>query len=403
MIIRLLGVVVFFNVNVSGQPEPDTTFNGTGSFPGGLNFTFVPRDVKVQPDKKTVVLSPCQSPLNLTMYEFCFIRLNEDGTTDKTFNDEIGNISPPGTSFVLIPGSSPFDPGGAGTGLVVLDDGKIFAVGSATLSNVQRPVMIRLNPDGTLDASFGTNGVIVSPAGTYFSKAALQPDGKVVVTGYSNPNPMIARFFPDGTPDKTFGDNGYKILTHPDGNSSSYSIALQADGKILTGGSLSSTSNFYLLTRLNPDGSPDTNFGNSGFLNINAGQLGWDGADVLIYDRLGRLFIGGRTWSGSGDAPWQYSNFCAARLIASPAQNVGFSGRVTDTDAKAVFNAVITLKDGSESVALARANPFGYFSFKNIPNNRTYKLSTSAKNLNFYDREVLLDDQVTDFLVVGRC
>jgi hypothetical protein len=89
-------------------------------------------------------------------------------------------------------------------------------------------------------------------------------------------------------------------------------------------------------------------------------------------------------------------------LIATPTQNVGFSGRVIKPDGKPVLNAFITLKLGSEIIGYGRTNPFGYFHFKNIQSNQTYTLSTNAKNLNFTDRSVLVDDEIANYLIVGE-
>jgi uncharacterized delta-60 repeat protein len=503
----LILIGIFFSINVSAQPELDTSFNGTGTVERGTSFTFLPQDVAVQSDNKAVALSWCINT-STQMFQFCFIRLNENGSLDTTFHSSFTN-SETGTAIFAIPGSN-VNAGGTGRGLAVMADGKILAVGSAVFSGVELPVMLRLNANGTLDSTFGTNGVLSYSTGTFFSKVVLQPDGRIVVAGTGGTNQMAARFLPDGTPDNTFGNNGFKILSNPAGNSAGYSIALQADGKIVLGGALTSPSTSYLITRLNangspdtafdddgyksialsgtesdafvsiavksdgriaamgnknilyqlnangsldigfdsdgsrsalngssdsrrmivsasgritvvgfptltfgngpfnyrvarylPNGTPDTNFSGDGFLDINATGYAYDGADAVGFDMQGRLFIAGRTWSGAGDYPWQYCTYSAARLLASPAQNVGFSGRVTDTNGKPVFNASITLKNGSNIIGYARTNPFGYFNFNNIPTNQTYKLSTSAKNLTFNDQNVLVDDRITNFLIVG--
>jgi len=504
----LLFVFIFCCQQVFAQPELDTTFNGTGKWNNGTSFTFLPLDGTVQADNKPIALSQCRNT-SLQAFQFCFIRLTEGGVLDSTFNNP--GFSEPGTAVFAVPNSN-INSFGAGRGLVVMPDGKIIAVGSATISNSENPFILRLNSNGTADSTFGTNGFFSYSTGTFFAKVVAQPDGKIVVVGNSGVNQMAARFLPDGTPDNTFGDNGFKILINPAGNTSASSIALQADGKIVLGGSLETTPVSYLLTRLNkdgsldttfdddgyktipvsdsasdafvsiairvdgrivalgkkniiyqlnsdgsldtsfdsdgsrpalngfstsnrlvvsasgkitvvgfltlyagmptpvnylinrylPDGSPDTSFSNDGFLEIDASAQPFDGADVVSFDSLGRMVIGGRTWSGCCIFEWQSSSFTAARLTASPTLNAKFSGRVMNPNGNPVFNAALTLKNGSEIIAYARTNQFGYFNFNNIPTNKTYTISTIAKSLSFYDRTILIDDQVTNFQIFGN-
>lgn len=504
----LILVGIFFSINVSAQRELDPSFNGTGTVNRGTSFTFLPQDAAVQIDNKIITLSSCINT-STQIFQFCFIRLNEDGSFDTTFNASTP-FSETGTALYAVPASTRNEPGG-GSGLVIQADGKILAVGSATISGSEVPVILRLNPNGNLDSTFGNNGFLTYSTGRYFAKAVIQPDGKIVVVGVSGANQMVARLLPDGTPDNTFGDNGFKVPINPEGSSTGYSISLQADEKIVIGGSLYSGSYSYLLTRLNtdgsldtsfdedgyksialsgtgngafisvavksdgriaalgnrnilyqfnsdgsldtnfdsdgsrpalngnavanrllastsgkitivgfptlftgtypvnyriarylPNGSPDNGFSDDGLLDIDVTGYSYDGADVAAFDTKGRIFIGGRTWGGTGSYDWQFCWYSAARLMALPEQNVGFSGIVRNTNGKPVFNASITLKNGSEIVGYARTNPFGYFNFSNIPNNRIYQLSTSAKNLNFNDRDVLIDDQVMNYLIVGK-
>lgn len=499
-----LFILLFSHTTVFAQPELDTSFDNDGIFTTGAIRTIL-SNALVQPDNKPMFFSGACRDINTRSFVFCFIRLNENGSYDQTFNDN-DQLTPTGTALYAVPGADPNNSSGAGFALQ--SDGKILGVGFATISGTQRPVMIRLNPNGSIDSTFGTNGISISSFVGYFLKVVIQPDGKIVCVGESGNNQLAARFLTDGTPDNTFGDSGFKILINPNGNTTGNSVALQADGKIVIGGALTSASAFYLLTRLNSDGSldttfdddgyksiasngsfsltsiavksdgrivalgnnilyqlnsngsPDTSFdsdgsrsalnGNAisyrmlnsasgritvvgyndavfgngpwyyrtarylsngapdmaysgdGFLDIDIPESPLDGADSVAFDTQGRLIIGGRNWSGVGDYPWQNSNYSAVRLLAQPAQNVGFTGRVTKTDGGSVANAYLTLKNGNEIIGYARTNPFGYFRFANLPSNVTYTLSTVSKNLNFYDRSVLVDEAIENFLVVGE-
>jgi uncharacterized delta-60 repeat protein len=97
----------------------------------------------------------------------------------------------------------------------------------------------------------------------------LQPDGKILVAGgEGGDGPMVvARFNPDGTLDPTFGAGGNLVLKSPSKRFgwTAYSVALQADGKILLG-----TYRYAAVVRLNADGSMDSTFGNGGVVHLEA-------------------------------------------------------------------------------------------------------------------------------------
>src|SRR5258706_145144 len=121
--------------------------------------------------------------------------------------------------------------------IAVQADGKILIGGGFTAlapnggGTVTRNHIARLNPDGTLDASFDPN------ANSFVFSIAVQDDGKILIGGFftalsqNGGGPVerhsIPRLNPDGTPDASFD---------PNADSCVYSIAVQADGKILIGG-----------------------------------------------------------------------------------------------------------------------------------------------------------------------
>ncbi|HEU5478068.1 MAG TPA: PASTA domain-containing protein [Gaiellaceae bacterium] len=132
---------------------------------------------------------------------------------------------------------------------------------------------------GSLDPSFGSGGVVSGNAAsrTYVAGIygiAVQPDGKIVVTGVQNDvGWLLARYLPDGAPDSSFGDGGY-VETNLKGNdlAEANKIALQPDGKIVVAGrrvggpcqDCSNVSSEFMLARYNPNGSLDTSFGTDG-------------------------------------------------------------------------------------------------------------------------------------------
>src|SRR5262249_18856953 len=111
----------------------------------------------------------------------------------------------------------------------------------------------RVNPDGSLDGSYGQGGVATITAATGFdtvsSAATVQADGKFVL---ALPTQFL-RLDTTGHPDSTFGTGGFgaRLNLIPE------DLVEQADGKLLVAGD-------FALQRVNPDGSPDTGFGPDG-------------------------------------------------------------------------------------------------------------------------------------------
>src|SRR5687768_6657101 len=130
-----------------------------------------------------------------------------------------------------------FDPGsgidGSVSSIAVQPDGKLVITGSfRTVEGLVRPGLARLNADGSGDATFNPGPA----ANDVFGHASLQPDGKVLVTGnFTTANGLdrtgVARLNPDGSRDGSFNST-----IGPIGASNSGRIAVQPDGKVLVGG-----------------------------------------------------------------------------------------------------------------------------------------------------------------------
>jgi uncharacterized delta-60 repeat protein len=173
-------------------------------------------------------------------------------------------------------------------------DGKIIAVGDFTTysgSGAGATRIIRLNPDGTRDATFnvGTGFNVLA------SRVLVQSDGKIVVVGgfttYSGSSQSgIVRLNTDGTRDTTFnvgtGVNNNQIT----------SLSIQSDGKYIVGGNYLtySGSSSVRITRINTDGTLDTTF------NTGAGSNGFIYATPIQSD--GKIIVVGAFTSYSGSA-----------------------------------------------------------------------------------------------------
>ncbi len=163
--------------------------------------------------------------------------------------------------------------------VLVQPDGKIILVGSVS---GQSPLeMIRLNANGTLDASFGTNGYFLGNAfglSYFLIDAALSPTGKIVIVGTTSTpggtSSFVGRVNANGSVDNTFGSSG--MVTLSSGTISSIgSVMFQADGKMLLGGAkfVIGQVNLFQIYRLNADGSADVSFGTAGRIESTFPQL----------------------------------------------------------------------------------------------------------------------------------
>jgi uncharacterized delta-60 repeat protein len=170
-------------------------------------------------------------------------------------------------ALAQVPGSLDlsFDPGtGTGSNGIVYDmvlqaDGRVLIGGQFTQYNgIARPNVARLLADGSLDTSFdpgtGPNNPVIAQA--------VQPDGKIVIGGlFSTYNGVarrrIARLNSDGSL-----DTGFNVGTGFAGTGSVEAITLQPDGKILVSGYFPSYNGIARnnIVRLNSDGSLDTSF-----------------------------------------------------------------------------------------------------------------------------------------------
>jgi len=124
--------------------------------------------------------------------------------------------------------------------------------------------LLRLNPDGTPDASFGSGGKVLVPrtsAAAYYA-ATFLPDGRIVVGGNvvnnNNTDLLVARYHPDGTLDTSFGTGGFTVLNPGNTHETVYDIKLQPDGKLVLAIAVGTTRTG--VCRLNPDGSLDQGF-----------------------------------------------------------------------------------------------------------------------------------------------
>jgi uncharacterized delta-60 repeat protein len=185
------------------------------------------------------------------------------------------------------------------TALELLPDGKLLAGGfTSILFNNANMLITRLNPDGSRDTSFGTNGktIVPIPFNQYVTSFAIQPDGKIIAAGYAlemtySPSWMcMVRLLPSGQMDVGFGIGGF--ISGVGGLSSD--VLIQQDGKVLLvgGEERGQDPRAWIMQRFMPDGTRDTSFGDMSIVSTPISSYELDKPRALILPD-GKLFMYG--------------------------------------------------------------------------------------------------------------
>jgi uncharacterized delta-60 repeat protein len=225
--------------------------------------------------------------------DFALIQLSADGALDPGFSGGGGE-----------PGVSIFGASAAGRNFsenarqtVVQPDGKLVTAGYSSLPEsspgagdnlTNRPILARVAPNGTLDASFGTGGIATAevlgpkPAGGEAYDIGRQSDGKFVLTGYGTrtggPVDVVAyRFNADGTWDQTFGSGGATVYDRAGLEDRGRDLVVLPDDRTVIVGSTAPNASGpmaqlnALVYMLKPDGKPDASFGSDGAISVHLG------------------------------------------------------------------------------------------------------------------------------------
>lgn len=291
-----------FVARLNSDGTLDTTFNGSGTL--FINFQNQSDDlgysVKVQTDGKIVIGGLTGGA---TQYDFAVVRLNQNGSLDNSFDGDgkattqltpqrtgvfygrivlqpDGKIVATGSTRVSI-GQNPtliyqslvtvrcntdgsldntFDGDGIaftrqsaddtfGNSVSILPDGKILVAGRGRAATQNfRAYLVRYNSDGSLDATFGTGGAVLTSFGPVI-EAEVQADGKII----ANFGDGIGRLFSNGALDTSFGTGGFSLIGFPGGTTYALNaLTLQPNGKIVVGGYVqTNNARDFLLARFN--------------------------------------------------------------------------------------------------------------------------------------------------------
>jgi uncharacterized delta-60 repeat protein len=243
-------------------------------------------------------------------------------------------------------------------GVALQGDGKVVLAGTSYRDGVGTDATVaRLTAAGTLDSTFGTGGAVVieynSSPDEYAYGVAIQADGKIVVAGQSYQGDAnggdfaVARLTTAGVLDGTFGTGGKQTIDLGSTEDYAYGIAVQADGKIMVGGTSrqADTGVDVAAVRLTASGALDSTFGTGGKQTIDFGSGYDDFAFGLALDGSGRAVLVGDTFA---DATGR--DLAVARLTTAgqPDATFGSGGRVTTDFTRGLDDQV----NGTQSVVI---------------------------------------------------
>lgn len=341
----------------AGQPGTLDPFWANGSALGSGKLitaigtrTDVASTIAVQPDGKVLVAGFCQD------IGLCAVRYTPEGTLDASFGGN-GTLPP-----VFVPNAANVAPS-----LALLPDGKFLLTGTCFDLGNNDFCVFRFNADGSVDSTFATSGSVITPIGSGDDRARamlIQPDGKIVVAGTCNNGVdsdfCAARYLPNGTLDASFGSGG-KVITAFSNSDDVVNVAvLQPDGKLVLAGRCSNgTTDDVCALRYEINGALDVSFGSSGKLITVVGS-GYSDARASVLQPDGKLLIAAQCVTGSKN------DFCTLRYQASGTLDTSFGSggtQVTSVGTGNDFVTAMTLQPDGKFILAGYCATSGQFDF----------------------------------------
>jgi uncharacterized delta-60 repeat protein len=202
-------------------------------------------------------------------------------------------------------------------GLRLADD-RIILAGSQLVDGYGDAVLLGIRPDGSLDPTFGSEGIVRIPLSDdidAFTYLAVDVEGRLIAGGFARhgtdapAEAVAARVDLDGRPDYTFGGGGLAKNALPSRASTS-AVMVRSGGRVLLAGVQGQPSRPFLSQFLG-DGTPDASFGQGGMTTVDVR----DGTVTLAaqLDSRGRIVLAGYAL-GTGTT----TEMIALRLVESP-------------------------------------------------------------------------------------
>jgi uncharacterized delta-60 repeat protein len=260
-----------------------------------------------------------------------------------------------------------FGVGDGANALAIDGTGKIVVAGFANYSDTGNAfILARYNTDGSLDTTFGTNGMVATDFFGSNDEAhalAIDSQGRIIVAGNAYiwkttdwyQYFALARYNNDGSLDTTFGTNG-KVTTQFGQVSVPYALAIGNSDKIVLAGTAYGD---FALARYNADGSLDTTFGTDGKVTTEFGE--WAQVHALAIDSSGKIVVAGGV---DADPDVVLDDFALARYNTDGSLDTTFGtdGKVTtDFGGEADVANGIAIDNSGKIIATGFADWHKYF------------------------------------------
>jgi uncharacterized delta-60 repeat protein len=311
-LISLAALATTTAVAMANPGSLDTTFNTTGLATANYGGTETANAVAVMPNGKIVVAGTTNT---LGNNDIAVLRYNANGTLDTTFSSDGGTI----TDVETAAGASTEDFAQA---VAVQPDGKILVAGYTNAGGANDFLLVRYNVDGSLDTFFGAGGraIFNYTANDQATSVIVLPNGKILVGGTTDignaPDFTVVRYNSDGSPDTTFGSGGHASSGFGQ-DDFCQAMAVQQDGKIVLAGYTNTPgTNDFAVARFTADGVIDTTFNTTGQVVTPFGSD--DRANSVAIQADGKIVVAG-SWNGG------LSEFALARYNTTGSLDTSFS------------------------------------------------------------------------------
>jgi uncharacterized delta-60 repeat protein len=258
----------------------------------------VAESVAVQNDGKIIVVGTTD---HKPTADIVLIRYDEYGQLDYSF----------GISGIVITDiNSALD---IGKDVAIQKDGKIVVSGFTHVDKKFFMVLLRYSSNGDLDPAFGKNGVVITDINGRRGKMdmVIQNNGKIILVGPSEVEEShhftVLRFNNNGTLDKSFGNNGVTKTIIGD-YSEAESVALDRDGNIVVAGTTELGNEQFVIAMYDQNGILVSDFGSNGIVKKSFIKNSVDRAHSVVIDNDGNIIVAGETKN-------DYTTFGLVRLI----------------------------------------------------------------------------------------
>jgi len=409
-------------VRYNSDGGPDNTFGTGGTVIAQINTSSKLNSIALQSDGKIIAGGYSSHPpssystFDFSSQPFTIARFNNNGKIDSMFG--MNGVA----KAVMTEGWGEIKK------LLIKPDGKILTagtVGTPVFENI--PALVQFKPDGSLDSSFGNNGKLEGGINDIeeITDIALAKDGKIYATGQIRNWSFIGdfallRFLPDGSLDSSFGTNGV-VKTDFNGNvndlkvENALALVILPDSSIVVTGHNLTIPATFALARYKVNGSLDSTFGTDGKVTTQMYNLNSYAYDIIT-DVAGGLLVSGYTSGASQD--FAMARYLANGKLDSTFGNHGFVttdfggqdrvyASVIQSDGKIILAGQAGISSNSYGIGLARysisALPLKLISFsanKSGENNLLQWQTAQEINLDRFEVERSLDGR--EFKTIGK-